>query len=181
MIGRLVYPERTAIKRKCPSAPARVIEKYIHGRVLDIGCGYGADAGYFMSCGHVTDGYDPYYVPRTTSELYGKSYDALTCIYVLNVLLLPMRNSVIRLMLDLRSEETSRCYFAVRSQKEIDRYSSKWERYQDGFITPRKTFQKGYVPLELEIYLRKWFGIVNIINPDKHKFILAEAITTKWK
>lgn len=68
----------TAIARKDPSAPARMLHMagLLKGRCLDYGCGRGKDAETYGM-----DRYDPEYFPAIPE---GK-YDTITCTYVLNV------------------------------------------------------------------------------------------------
>lgn len=69
---------RTAIARAKPSAPARWAEArgYLIGRVLDYGCGRGADVEAF---GLVA--YDPHWAPLRPVG----AFDTVLCTYVLNV------------------------------------------------------------------------------------------------
>jgi len=75
----------TAISRKGPSSPLLSLEKIglINGRILDYGCGKGADGKYLLSKNIHIDSYDPFWNPIS---LNGKKYDTVLCTYVLNVL-----------------------------------------------------------------------------------------------
>lgn len=68
----------TAIARRYPSAPARMLHQagLLKGRCLDYGCGRGKDAKTYGM-----DRYDPHYHPHKPE---GK-YDTIVCTYVLNV------------------------------------------------------------------------------------------------
>lgn len=74
----------TAIKRNRASAPLTWLMRHnlIHGRVLDVGCGYGQDVLELQQLGYECEGYDPYYFPIPPE---GK-FDTVLCTYVLNVL-----------------------------------------------------------------------------------------------
>ena len=75
----------TAISRKGPSSPLLSLEKMglINGKVLDYGCGKGADAKYLLTKNISTDSYDPHWNPVA---LNNNRYDTILCTYVLNVL-----------------------------------------------------------------------------------------------
>jgi hypothetical protein len=70
---------KTAIKRKTPSRPARILRAMdlIKYPALDYGCGYGKDAEW-LGC----NGYDPYYHPTFAK----RNYKTILCTYVLNVI-----------------------------------------------------------------------------------------------
>lgn len=76
----------------------------LHGDMLDYGCGRGFDAEYYGM-----DGYDPYYAP----EFPQKSYDVITCNFVLNVVNRRGREKIIALVALLLKEEGV-AYFTVR-------------------------------------------------------------------
>jgi SAM-dependent methyltransferase len=76
---------RTAIHRRAPSLPVRLV--YDAGllagrRVLDFGCGHGADVRYLHALGVDVTGYDPYWLPERPTG----TFDAVLCFYVVNVL-----------------------------------------------------------------------------------------------
>ena len=75
----------TAISRKTPSAPLTQLEKMglIRGRVLDYGCGRGADGKYLNTKSILTDLYDPHWSPILLKD---NKYDTILCTYDLNVL-----------------------------------------------------------------------------------------------
>jgi len=74
----------TAIARKGPSSPLLSLEKMglISGKVLDYGCGKGADGKYLSSKSISVDSYDPFWNPINLNQ----KYDTILCTYVLNVL-----------------------------------------------------------------------------------------------
>jgi len=75
---RFQNPHLTAIARTGLSAPARWLDEndLLHGRVLDYGCGRGADATLLG-----IEGYDPHFY---STFPVGK-FDVIMCNYVLNV------------------------------------------------------------------------------------------------
>lgn len=78
------HSHRTAIARTKLSAPAAALHTQgaLRGRVLDYGCGRGADVRILRNNGHNIEGYDPHFAPE---EQQGK-YDTILCTFVLNVI-----------------------------------------------------------------------------------------------
>jgi diadenosine tetraphosphate (Ap4A) HIT family hydrolase len=75
----------TAKERDRPSFPTRKLLGlgHIEGRVLDYGCGHGADVEFLRSKGFDVEGYDPHYAPERPDG----TFDTILCQYVLNVLM----------------------------------------------------------------------------------------------
>lgn len=84
---------RTAIKRKEPSKPLKYLLSRggIRGKVLDYGCGYGKDAEFLNQNGIYCHPYDPYFAPSVKDE----KYDTILCTYVLNVVDIKTRISIL--------------------------------------------------------------------------------------
>jgi 2-polyprenyl-3-methyl-5-hydroxy-6-metoxy-1,4-benzoquinol methylase len=102
---------RTAAKRKRPSAPMRwLIEnghvKLAHrkGRILDYGCGRGTDADWYGF-----HAWDPAWRPAVPKG----TFDAITCIYVLNVLPKVVEGPILKNIRGLL-KPGGRAYVAVR-------------------------------------------------------------------
>lgn len=78
-----IHPERTAISRRGPSKPLRLLLKagLVKGRVLDYGCGKGADLTHLRSIGINAEGWDPFHRPQGVTG----TFDTILCTYVLNV------------------------------------------------------------------------------------------------
>lgn len=74
----------TAKERGRPSYPTRrlLAMRRIEGRVLDFGCGYGADVDFLRDKGFDVTGYDPHHAPAYPEG----TFDTILCHYVLNVL-----------------------------------------------------------------------------------------------
>ena len=95
----------TAISRKKLSAPMKWL--YTHALLqprLDYGCGKGSDANIMGLLK-----YDPHYFPQR----FGRNFNLITCIYVLNVLLPAEQVKVVQEVEDLLAPGGV-AYFAVR-------------------------------------------------------------------
>jgi ATP adenylyltransferase len=101
----------TVKERSSASYPIRQLlaAGLIRGRVLDFGCGLGADVAYLRDRGHEVVGYDPHYKP---SEPEGK-FDTVLCTYVLNVLL-PEEQTHVLMAVSECLKPVGRAYFSVR-------------------------------------------------------------------
>lgn len=79
------YSHLTAKERDRPSFPTRKLLGLgcIDGRVLDYGCGYGADVDFLRQKGFEVEGYDPHHAPERPEG----TFDTILCHYVLNVLM----------------------------------------------------------------------------------------------
>jgi hypothetical protein len=114
---------KTAISRSNPSAPLRYLEKMglIKGRVLDYGCGRGADGRYLTSKSISTDSYDPHWSPIS---LEGRQYDVILCTYVLNVLEKKDERSIIK-KIRQRLAPNGKAYISVRRDIKTDGPTSR--------------------------------------------------------
>jgi ATP adenylyltransferase len=101
----------TAIRREKVSYPTRTLffEGKIKGRVLDFGCGHGADVEFLKEKKLDVCGYDPFYLPDYPTE----KFDTIICNYVLNVLL-PKEQAFVLMAIAELLKPTGRAYFAVR-------------------------------------------------------------------
>ncbi len=74
----------TAKEREKISFPTKWLlrNQLIRGRVLDFGCGLGADVKGLREVGFEVEGYDPYYKPEATEGYF----NTIICQYVVNVL-----------------------------------------------------------------------------------------------
>jgi len=151
-------PEKTAIGRKNPSAPAKyiinnIISKFNPKNIFDWGCGRGKDVSYYRECGFETKGYDAN--PNFGfTEKPKEKYDLITCIYVLNVVEGKLAERA-RLIKEMSTHLTDDgiIFIAARSEDEINKLAKQkgWTMYCDGFITSksRHTFQHGISESEL--------------------------------
>ncbi len=101
----------TAQKRQRASFALRYLlsRQLIRGRVLDFGCGLGADVTFLRRRGFDATGYDPYYAPQ---QPQGK-FDTILCLYVLDVLLPEERPYVLMAVSELLHPD-GYAFFAVR-------------------------------------------------------------------
>jgi ATP adenylyltransferase len=105
------YSHLTAQARRGASFALRYLlsQQLIQGRVLDFGCGYGADVAFLRRRGFEVSGYDPYYAPQPPQ---GK-FDTILCLHVLDVLLPEERAHVLMAVSELLHPEGV-AFFAVR-------------------------------------------------------------------
>ena len=152
-----IQTHKTALKRKAPSRPMRDLVEggYIQPgmTVLDYGCGWGEDIRYLelrQRRSGVVLGYDPH-------EKFGWNafpavkLEVVTMIYVLNVIPeTPERWLPLTKAWDL-VKPGGFLFVACRNpadiQASVKRY--KWRRYHDGYVTGRRTFQRGFRPSQL--------------------------------
>jgi ATP adenylyltransferase len=87
-------PKDTAIRRTGPSAPLRALLPLLPrgSRVLDLGCGHGADVAHLQSLGFSAQGWDPHWRPEPPTF----PVDVVLCTYVLNVLPPPEQDTLIQ-------------------------------------------------------------------------------------
>lgn len=109
---------KTAIARSSPSKPMRILEErnLLSDKIgLDFGCGRGFDADYYG-----LDKYDPHYYPSPVL----KSFEIITCNYVLNVLLDDQQYQVLKDINSLLEAEGS-AYISVRRDVKTPTLTSK--------------------------------------------------------
>lgn len=147
---------KTAISRTKLSKPMHLYEHYalLLGEVLDYGCGKGKDVELLGF-----EGYDPHFFP----ELPTKWYDTVTMNYVLNTITTPVnRMNAIKNAWHF-VKEGGVLIVTARKTVEVLNAAKKgnWPVLGDGYITGKKTFQKGFSDIELEVLLNDlWDGMV---------------------
>ena len=102
----------TAKVRSGASFPTKFLVRtgLIRGKVLDFGCGLGADVKYLKKKKFDVEGYDPHYYPNYP---FDKKYDTIICNYVLNVLLPEEQAHVLMAISELLASD-GRTYYCVR-------------------------------------------------------------------
>lgn len=147
----LYDPTKTAIKRKEPSLPVRMVEKHLKSLIIDYGCGYGVDCSYLRQRGYSVYGHDPGFNCRP-EILTDESYETALLIYVLNVieeeLRLPVLQDVHRIL-----GRHGALYIAVRDSSE----KVSGVPYADGVLTSKRTFQCLFTPDKALDLVRKVF------------------------
>ena len=112
--------------------------------VLDYGCGIGDDVYTLSKRGVDIIGYDPHFYP----DIEKRTSDIVNLGFVLNVIeSVQERMSVLVDAFSLSSK------LLVVSCRIEDTNSSKFEKYGDGVITKRHTFQKYFNNDELRLFL----------------------------
>lgn len=105
------YAHLTAKNRDRPSFPTRKLLGlgHIQGRVLDFGCGYGADVEFLRKKGFNVEGYDPHHAPERPEG----TFDTILCHYVLNVLMQREQSEVLMNVSEYLRPSGS-AYYSVR-------------------------------------------------------------------
>ena len=165
----------TAIARKTPSRPARVIvDRGLltpSTELLNFGSGRGRDTALFSEHCALADGYDPHW-DFARPELLDRKWDVIFCGFVLNVLDEDERPAVIEKARDLL-HKGGRAYFAVRGYGDK---SLTGTPHKDGVVTSRGTFQRAFSPAELLCELVQTFTRVRrITGTSSSPFIILEG------
>jgi hypothetical protein len=168
---------KTAIARSAPSIPAQYAINILRPQlgfnsILDWGCGRGRDLAYYKKQlgARLCDGYDPYYLPKIP---IGR-FDFATCSYVLNVMNLDERKTVLQSIKN-KLVDGGHVLIAMRPIKEIERNSHSWRKHEDGYITSRGTFQSAVLTAEMVSLIEETgFKIINVIDNSKTLMILAQ-------
>jgi SAM-dependent methyltransferase len=146
---------KTAIARKEPSRPTKMIAGEIQKKILDYGQGKGKDVEWLRE--HI-QGYDPYW-KNTPEVLTDDTYDVVLNNYVLNVIRAGERHSVLENIKRVL-KPCGYAYISVRDDSE----KIPGKPFEDGVITKSGTFQKTFSPDELAKLLASHFDEVEIIS-----------------
>lgn len=149
-----VQRHRTALSRDRLSVPFQLLQKYGYlepgNEILDYGCGRGDDVRLLNEMGIPTQGWDPHYFPATPQD-HSK---VVNLGYVLNVIEdLGERAQVLRRAFELAGRVL--CVSVLTGRPE---YAGPAEAFKDGVRTVAGTFQKYFLPDEIQNYVRSILG-----------------------
>ena len=168
-----VYPHRTAIKRGKVSAPLRDFVRHavdvLGGcHFHDYGCGKGDDIDWLNSRAYYADGWDPHWKPEQSPLLPA---DIVLCSYVICVLPNEAERRECIQKAWRRVKPGGVLVLSTRTEKEIEALAerNKWEKYNDGYITGRETFQKGFSLESLEKLVKKSIRNISQLKPREDK------------
>lgn len=175
MVEINIKPELTAIHRNSPSYPLKKIIKTLNKSdfILDYGCGHGFDLQFLKEEGFNAKGYDKYIKKYSDLKDNDYDFDVINCFYVLNVISdNEERINVLKRIKELVKKDGI-IYIAVRSIYEFKRHKKEYEKYSDGIITSRKTFQKYFEKEEIIDLIKDVFSDKNIeeIKGNKNTFL----------
>lgn len=147
----VVERHRTAIKRYDLSKPVKILLE--HGLLrknktfFDYGCGHGMDVEALRGLGYNASGWDPAFHPKAPKT----GADVVNLGYVLNVIENPAeRMAALREAYGLANQLL--LVSTLVAGQETDAHVRP---YGDGFLTKTNTFQKFYVPGELETVIEE--------------------------
>jgi len=153
---------KTAISRSNVNVPTRwafdqgVITS--KSNVYDWGCGKGKDSEWLKEQGCDVISHDPFHAPENDPDSVDfKNIDVIICNYVVNVIECPQtRIDLIKKMKDIAKSHKIKLVISARPESQIKSEAKKngWKKYGDGFITSRKTFQKGFSLEQLNSLVR---------------------------
>ena len=161
---------------------------FVQQMIIDHGCGKGSDA-YILHEQHnrYILGYDPYnddvynlqtsrphpfrvpsdrfdIVTNQVSLAYENEIPVIiTCNFVLNVIeSVHWRRQLVWRLLSLL-KEGDQLYFSVRGRKDVDmQVKETWTQFNDGYMTTRNTFQRGFTKDELKKFIMSCYPDANI-------------------
>jgi DNA phosphorothioation-associated putative methyltransferase len=154
--GREVQVERhrTAIERNVLSTPMQYLWRhgYLDGRhsIFDFGCGRGGDLRALRLAGVDASGWDPHFAPGESQ----READVVNLGFVLNVIENPTE----------RREALTRAYALARRLLIVavmiggSATTDRFQRFGDGVLTQRNTFQKYFTQEEIRTYLETSLG-----------------------
>lgn len=149
----------TAKNRVKMSFPSKLLfeKKFLNGKVLDFGCGFGKDVEELEKKGVNIVGYDPFYYKTYPQE----KFDTIICIYVLNVLL-PQAQARVLFEVSQLLKIGGKAFFVVRRDIKYPGYRMhkihKEKTYQCNVILPFKSVLKTD---SFEIYEYQHYSFLN--------------------
>lgn len=137
-------PFTTAIKRDYLSKPTRELlrRNLLHGDILDFGCGRGADVKWLEKDYKLSIwGYDKYNEEYNKPYLLEQKYDCIICNYVFNVIpSIKEHMETLELIRNIGKE----VYICVRADVVSVKETWVWDSKEQGYWTPKNTFQRFY-------------------------------------
>ena len=149
---------QTAIRRTDFSRPIRIaLETHVIGpetSVLDYGCGRGGDVRRLQKAGIDCFGWDPHYQPDGLKQ----PADVVNLGFVLNVIEDPNeRADVLKDAWDLAGQA-----LLVATRPTYEARDEGGQRYRDGILTERGTFQRFFEQSELRAWVEKVLGFAPV-------------------
>lgn len=144
-----ILRHRTALSRATLSAPVQCLIRdgllTAHSTLFDYGCGRGDDVATLRTNGFTADGWDPYFRPDADRL----SAAVVNLGFVINVI----EDMTERIDALERAFNLAGQVLAVGVMLESSRPSTARQRYRDGVVTTRGTFQKYFTQPELQQFL----------------------------
>ena len=144
-----IVRHKTAIDRNKLSSPMQSLlrHNYLEGKhtVFDYGCGKGDDLSILRENGIEAKGWDPVYEPDAPKI----PSDIVNLGFVINVIENPQERKE---TLQKALKQTNK-FLVVSAMLGGESITSQFEKYGDGVVTSRNTFQKYYTQKELKTYI----------------------------
>lgn len=172
----MIYVGKTALHSLVPSRPTRwALENgFLKETVFDWGCGRGRDTVWLNAKNLKTLCYDIAHAPEPKPEdISFSDINTILLNYVLNVIESPIKRQELLRQIFEFGKPDSLIIASVRKRNEIARFAIKqqWEPYNDGYLTSRNTFQKGFENKEF-LELLSMLGAIIKVN-DSPTFLCA--------
>jgi hypothetical protein len=154
-------PERTAISRSKPSRPAQWLAGILRGpdrtgRILDFGAGFGKDTEWLQGLGYSVDCYEPSAPVRCPLPTESGVYELVMSNYVLNVLVPGARLGMLRAAWSFVAPRGG--LFVAARNDVTENIGKGWERFLDGWVTTKDTFQRDFTDDEIAELMSKLPG-----------------------
>jgi DNA phosphorothioation-associated putative methyltransferase len=175
--------EATAMSTKAPSGPTiwAYRKGYIKPVIFDWGCGRGRDSNWLRSQDLEVISYDPFYKPDNKPDhIDFTPVQTILLNYVLNVIEdEPERSELLKKISNVANKNTL-IIVSCRSKAEIDKQSQSplWKKYNDGFVTSRNTFQKGFTLSELTNLCSQFGKVIDSVELGNAGVVVCLQVVT---